>query len=106
VSDDILVKQNEILIGLLARSTIGIDSIHDIVTRGKKDPGAYIKAYNALTGTLTVTAAAKIAGVSKGTMSETLSSWEGAGIIYDVGEPNRPMYKRLLVLPARVGAKS
>jgi DNA-binding transcriptional ArsR family regulator len=106
VSDDIIVKQNEILIGLLARSTIGIDSIHAIVTRDKKNPGAYVKAYNALTGSLSVTDAAKIAGVTKGTMSKTLSSWEEAGIIYDVGETNRPLYKRLLVLPASSGDKN
>lgn len=98
--DDILAKQNEILISLLARSAIGIDSIHDTVTKGKKNPDAYIKAYNALTGSVGVTEAAKIARVSKGTMSDTLRSWEEEGILYDVGEPNRPLYKRLLVLPA------
>lgn len=99
--DDLVVKQNEVLIGLLARWTIGVDSIHETVAKGKKNPAAYIQAYNALTGSVGVTEAAKIAGVSKGTMSDTLKSWEEEGIVYDIGEPNRPLYKRLLVLPAQ-----
>ena len=99
--DDLVAKQNEVLIGLLARSTIGVESIHQTVTKGKKNPAAYIEAYNALSGSVGVTQAAKIAGVSKGTMSDTLKSWEEEGIVYDVGEPNRPLYKRLLVLPAQ-----
>jgi DNA-binding transcriptional ArsR family regulator len=99
--DDIVVKQNEIVISLLARSAIGVDSILETVTKGKKNPAAYIRAYNALRGSLGVTEVAKIARVSKGTMSVTLSSWEEEGIVYDVGEANRPLYKRLLVLPAQ-----
>lgn len=99
-ADHILIKQNEILISLLARSVLGADSIAGIVTSGKRDPAAYVKAYNALDGTIGVTEAAKLAGVSQPTMTVVLKSWEGQGIIYNVGDPGRPLYKRLLVLPA------
>jgi hypothetical protein len=94
-----LVKQNEVIIGLLARMTIGVDAISEIVTRGKRDPDAYLRAYNALDGTITVTEAARIAGVAQPTMSEVLKTWETYGIVYDIGEPNRPVYRRLLQLP-------
>jgi hypothetical protein len=98
-ADPILIKQNDILISLLARSVLGADPIADVVTRGKKDPAAYVKAYNALDGTIGVTEAAKVAGVSQPTMTVVLKSWEEQGIVYNVGEPGRPLYKRLLVLP-------
>lgn len=98
-AEHILIKQNEILIALLARSHPGVESIVDIVTRGKKDPAAYVKAYNALDGTIGVTEAAKVAGVSQPNMTKVLKNWEGQGIIYNVGGAGRPLYKRLLVLP-------
>jgi hypothetical protein len=99
-ADHILIKQNEILISLLARSTIGAESIRQLVTGGKRNPAAYVKAYNALDGTIGVTEAAKVAGVSQPTMTVVLKSWEQQGIVYNVGESGRPLYKRLLVLPA------
>ena len=98
-ADHILIKQNEILIALLARSDLGVDSIADIVTTGKKDPAAYVKAYNGLDGTIGVTQAAKLARVSQPNMTRVLKNWEGQGIIYNVGSAGRPLYKRLLVLP-------
>ena len=97
--EDILAKQNDIVIALLARSTLGVEFIYDAVTRGKRNPEAYVRAYNALDGSITVTDAAKVAGVSQPTMTVILKSWEAEGIIYNIGESNRPAYKRLLVLP-------
>jgi len=98
-ADHILIRQNEILISLLARSVLGADSIAGIVTSGKRDPAAYVKAYNALDGTIGVTEAAKLARVSQPNMTRVLKNWEGQGIIYNAGIAGRPLYKRLLVLP-------
>jgi len=93
-------KQLDVLISLMARRDPGIAFMHRIVTRGKKDPAAYIRAYNALDGSLSVTEAAKIAGVTIATMSEILQGWRMEGIIYDVsGTAGKPLYKRLVVLP-------
>jgi hypothetical protein len=100
---DTLEKQNEVLIALLARSTLGVRYVYETVTKGKRNPNAYIRAYNALRGKIGVTEAAKLAGVSLPTMSEILRSWEAQGIVYDVGESNRPLYKRLLGLPEKLG---
>jgi len=99
VPDHVLRRQNEVIISLLARSVIGVESIREVVTKGKKDPVAYVKAYNALGGTIGVTEAAKVAGVSQPTMTVVLKSWEEHGIIYNAGDSARPLYKRLLVLP-------
>jgi len=98
---DIMVKQNEVVIALLARSTFGVKFIQDVVTKGKKDPQGYIRAYNGLDGSIGVTEAAKLAGVSQPTMTEILKSWESQGIIYNTGNSNRPAYRRLLPLPPR-----
>ena len=101
----ILIKQNEALIALLARSAIGLEGIAAVVSRGKRDPAAYLKAYNALDGTIGVTEAAKVAGVSQPTMTVVLKSWEEQGIVYNVGEAGRPLYKRLLLLPTPVAQR-
>jgi len=97
--NEVGVRHFEVLISLLARSTIGVDAIHEVVTEGKKNPSGYIRAYNALFSGKGVTELAKIAGVAQPTMTYTLQAWEAAGIVYDLGEPHRPDYRHLLVLP-------
>ena len=100
-TDTILIKQNDVLIGLLARVNPGTEGIRALVTRGKRDPAAYVKVYNALDGTVGVTECAKLAGVSAPTISPILRNWEEQGIVYDVGPENKPLYKRLLPLPPK-----
>jgi hypothetical protein len=102
--ENVLEKQNDVLIALLARSTLTVRGIYDVVTKGKRNPGGYIKMYNALRGTIGVTEAGKLAGVSAATASVILRNWETQGIIYDAGEANRPLYKRLLPLPEKLEA--
>lgn len=96
-----LERQNEAIIGLLARSTIGLAVILRAVCSGKRNPEAYRKVYNALDGSTGVTDLAKIAGVSQPTMSVVLQSWEEQGIVYNVGSERKPQYHRLLHLPAK-----
>lgn len=94
-----LERQNEAIIALLARSTIGVAAITKIVCGGKRNPEAYRKVYNTLDGSSGVTALAKLAGVTQPTMSVVLQAWEEQGIIYNVGTHNKPQYLRLLHLP-------
>jgi len=98
---DKMFRQNEVLIGLRARSTLGIEAIYDVVTRQKRDPAAYVRTYNSLRGDLTVSEAAKLAGVSQPAMSEMLASWEAQGVVYNVGDRGKPEYHRLLKLPEK-----
>jgi hypothetical protein len=95
-----LERQNAAIIALLARSTIGIQAISKIVSGGKRNPQAYVKVYNSLDGAIQVTELAKLAGVSRPTMSVVLQSWEEQGIVYNVGTDAKPKYHRLLFLPA------
>ncbi len=99
---DVTTKQLDILISLLARREPGIEKIQEVVTRGKRDPDAYVRVYNTLDGTVGVTEAAKAAKVSQPNMTRVLQGWEAQGIIYDVGEKRKPQYKRLTILPERV----
>ncbi len=98
-SNQTLEKQSEVMIYLLARLSIGIEQIKTVVTHKKRNPAAYVKAYNALTGSVGVVEAANIAKVVKGNMSTVLKRWEAEGIIYNVGTEHKPAYKHLLVLP-------
>jgi len=85
-----LERQNEAIIGLLARSTLGVPAISKIVRSGKRNPQAYLKVYNSLDGATGVTELAKIAKVSQPTMSVVLQSWEEQGIIYNSGRAGGP----------------
>jgi len=96
---EILERQNSAIIALLARSSIGVPAISNIVCGGKRNPQAYLKVYNALDGRTGVTDLAKLAGVSQPTMSVVLQSWEEQGIIYNLGTDSKPRYQRLLHLP-------
>jgi hypothetical protein len=99
--EEIIVRQNDVMIGLLARTSPGTKTIRLIVTRGKRDPDAYVRLYNALDGALSVTECAKLAGVSPGTISPILRNWEEQGIVYDAGPKGKPLYKKLLLLPLK-----
>jgi hypothetical protein len=94
-----LIRQNEIIIDLLARQAIGVRRIYQIVVRGKRDPDAYVRSYNSLDGTLSVTDAAKIATVSQPTMTAVLQGWEAEGIVYNAGTAHKPAYKSLVRIP-------
>lgn len=89
-------RQNEIIVSLLARLVWPPEKITEIITRNKRDPRAYVIAYNALDGSKTGTQVAAIAKVTQSTMSVTLQSWFDEGIILNVGTDNQPKYKRLM----------
>ncbi len=93
-----IITQNDVIIALLARSVLGRDAIHDMVVKGKRDPASYVKAYNGLDGSIGVTDAARLAGVSQPTMTTILKNWEYQGIVFNAGTSRRPLYKRLLGL--------
>jgi hypothetical protein len=91
--------QNEIIISLLARLVWTPEKITETLIRGKRNPGAYVTAYNALDGSKTVTQVAALATVTQPTMSVTLQSWLDEGIILNVGTDSQPKYKRLMRIP-------
>ena len=94
-----LERQNEVIIALLARSTLGVPAISKTVCSGKRSPQAYLKVYNSLDGDTGVTELAKIAKVTQPIMSVVLQSWETQGIVYNSGSDAKPRYHRLLHLP-------
>jgi hypothetical protein len=95
-----LERQNEVIIELLARSTLGIEYIEGVVTGGKKQQrrDKFVRAYNSLDGNKTVTQIAEIIGGSRQAASKVLQLWAIKGVVYDVGEEGRPMYVGLLKL--------
>ena len=96
-----LERQNRVIIELLARSTIGVKEIENIVRKGKQKGNSdnFVKAYNQLDGTKSVTDIAKIVNVTKQNMSQVIQTWEEKGIVYNVGTDTKPAYVGLLKLP-------
>lgn len=96
-----LERQNEVIIGLLARSNIGIEVIHHIVTSGKKKgkPENFVLAYNALNGSTTIGELAEIVGITQQGMASVLQTWEEEGIVYKFGTASQTRYVGLLKLP-------
>jgi len=97
----ILERQNRVIIELLARSTIGVKEIENLVRKGKQkgNPDDFVRVYNQLDGTKKVTDLAKIVNVSRQGMSQVLQTWEEKGIIYNIGTEQLPKYVGLLKLP-------
>ena len=107
-NDDILTtlqQQNDVIISLLARLAFGSEQIVEIVTRGKKDPDAYRKAYNSMNGVRTGTEIAKLAGVTQQTMSYILQTWEEEGIAINIGKDSQAKYRRLMSIPNKASKK-
>lgn len=104
LKDDALAtmhRQNEVIISLLARLAFGEEKIVEIVTRGKKNPEAYRKVYNALDGLRTGTELAAVAGVTQQAMSQVLQTWEQEGIVVNFGTEPQPRFKKLMPIPAK-----
>jgi hypothetical protein len=92
----VVQQQNEIIISLLARLVWSPEKITEIITGNRRDPKAYLTAYNALDGVKTGTQVATVAKVAQQTMSATLQSWLDEGIILNIGTDSQPRYKRLM----------
>ena len=66
---EVIERQNEAIIGLLARLVWKPDDIAEIVSKGKRNPTAYRKVYNSLDGEKTGKALALQAGVTPAAIS-------------------------------------
>ena len=104
----LLEQQNKVIIALLARSTIGIEYIEKVVRSGKKKGKSddFVRAYNELDGSRSVTEIAGMIGVSKQNVSQVLQTWEEKGIVYSLGTGNRTVYVGLLKLPIKSKSRS
>lgn len=97
--EEIILKQNRVIISLLTKQVFGEEKIKQIITKNKKKGSeAYVKGYNACNGTRNVTDLTKVIGVTVGTLSPILQDWESKGIIYDIGNSGRPLYVKLVNL--------
>ncbi len=93
-----IVRQNEIIIGLLGRIAFSQEEVETIVTRRKQNPNRYIEGYNGCDGRHTLTEIAKLVGVTPQTLSPILKEWDDLGIIYEVERPKGRFYRRLFPL--------
>ncbi|MFQ5861872.1 MAG: hypothetical protein ACE5IC_02010 [Candidatus Brocadiales bacterium] len=96
--EEIIARQNKVIISLLSRQVFGEKKIKELVKAKKKTPEAYIKGYNACDGEKGLGELAKVIGVTAGTLSPILQDWEEKGIIYDIGGPGKPLYVKLMNL--------
>ena len=92
------LKQNEIIISLLARMVFGEEKIKKIISHNKRKPNDWIRGYNACDGSKGVTEIARIVGVKPPTATPILKSWESNGIAYNIGTGTKPLYMKLLTI--------
>jgi hypothetical protein len=94
-------RQNDVIIGLLARLIWTPEKLAEMVSRGKRSPQAYRKVYNALDGIATGKRLASLASVSQPVMAVALKAWHELGIVVNAGTDTQPRYKRLMAIPAK-----
>jgi hypothetical protein len=99
-----LQRQNDIIISLLARMIWTPTQVAEIVSRGKRDPEAYRRVYNALDEKTTGTSLAATAGVKQQTLSAILQDWKEEGIVVNVGTDS-PRYRRLMSIQVKANKK-
>jgi len=107
VNDDALAnvqRQNDVIISLLARLVWTPEKLAEIVTRGKRNPDAYRRVYNALDGERTGQSLASLAGVTPQAISYVLQVWEEEGVVTNAGTSSKPRYRRLMTIPKKVKA--
>lgn len=97
----VIERQNDVMIGLLARLVWKPEELAELLSRGKRNPEAYLKVYNLLDGRKTGRQLAEAAGVTQQAMSFALQGWEELGLVMNVGTEAQPKYKRLMNIPEK-----
>jgi hypothetical protein len=101
-----IVETNQIMVSLLARLVWTPERLTEIVAANKRNPDAYIHAYNECDGEKTGTQLAAIAGVTQQSMSAALQGWFDDGVVLNVGTTKNPRYKKMMALPQKRKAKT
>jgi DNA-binding MarR family transcriptional regulator len=79
--DDLIVKQNEIIISLLGRIAFPNDRLRNMIQKGSKKPKEILAAYNLCDGQTTITEIAKRARIAQPSLSVAVDKWEQDGIL-------------------------
>ena len=92
-------KQNDVIIGLLARLVWSPEKLAELIMHRKKNAASCLTVYNLLDGMKTGRQLASTAGVTQQAISYVLQLWEEQGIVMNVGTESQPRYKRLMSVP-------
>ncbi|MBI4009672.1 MAG: hypothetical protein HY361_00560 [Candidatus Aenigmarchaeota archaeon] len=93
-----IINQNEVVVALLGRMVFPENELKNIIMKKKKKPEDYIRAYNLCDGEHSLTEIAAAIKVSTGTLSPILAYWKSIGIVYEINETGRRVYKNLYSL--------
>lgn len=85
----------EAILNLLGRLVYPPELLPTIITKYKRNPEKYIKAYNLCDGEHTVTKIAEIIGIDPSTISVIFTDWKDLGIIYEINKKGGKFYKNL-----------
>jgi aminopeptidase-like protein len=80
-NDELIAKQNEIIISLLGRIAFSNDSLKKMIQKGSKKPNEMLAAYNLCDGHNTITEIATRAGIAVPSLSIAVDKWEENGIV-------------------------
>jgi hypothetical protein len=95
---DEIRTQNFVVIELLARLNWSPEELSSVVTKNKRDPAAYLRAYNDLDGKTTGKDIGKAIGVSQQAAAVVLKGWLELGIVINMGSETNPRYRRVMRL--------
>lgn len=93
-----IIEQNNVVITLLGKMAFTKEEVLNIIVSGKQQAKRqkYIEGCNACDGNHSVSEVADIIGVTQGTLSPILQSWEESGIIYPVSSARKgKFYKKI-----------
>jgi len=81
-----IIEQNNTIIALIGKMAFTKEEVLNIVVSGKQKAKQqkYVEGYNACDGNHSVSEIAGIIGVTQGTLSPILQTWEESGIVYPV----------------------
>jgi len=90
VDNEMLFKQNQMIISLLGRLVFTEEKLKKIITKNSKKPKQLIKAYNLCDGTLTIPKiSSKIEGVTSRALNDAIIKWEENGIILNIAKKGK-----------------
>ncbi len=93
--EEIVLRQNTLIISLLGRIAFPKDTLKELVQRGSKKPREILLAYNSCDGNTSISEIAQKAGITQPSLSIAVDKWESQGIILKLGSRNEVRPQKL-----------
>jgi len=86
------------LVEVNIRNTVDVVKAKEIITKKRRNPKAFIKAYNACNGKTSVTDIAKKFKIDQGNLSRAIDDWQQNGLLIKLENDGKVLPKALVSL--------